>query len=324
MTATTAEITRILAEIEQGTSFLITSHESPDPDAVGSSLALANYLCARGKDVTVYLCDPVPENCAFLPMADQVYSELPDRDFDVCFVLDVGEFRRAGEAVTSSRRISRLVNIDHHLGCETFGVHNLIDPKASATAALIYRIIKAAGDEADYPTALCIYTAILSDTGSFHYSNSDPEAFAIAGEMISKGVSPWDVNENLYESEPLQRIALLALALSDLTVSPSGEYASVTVTLDMYRQTGSTAEDTDRFINYPRSIKGVQVALFFREVSEGLFKVGFRSKGKVDVSAVSAHFGGGGHHNAAGCSVKGSLAEVKSLVFDRLEQMRTC
>jgi len=324
MTATTAEITRILAEIEQSTSFLITSHESPDPDAVGSSLALANYLCARGKDVTVYLCDPVPENCAFLPMADQVYSELPDRDFDVCFVLDVGEFRRAGEAVTSSRRISRLVNIDHHLGCETFGVHNLIDPKASATAALIYRIIKAAGDEADYPTALCIYTAILSDTGSFHYSNSDPEAFAIAGEMISKGVSPWDVNENLYESEPLQRIALLALALSDLTVSPSGEYASVTVTLDMYRQTGSTAEDTDRFINYPRSIKGVQVALFFREVSEGLFKVGFRSKGKVDVSAVSAHFGGGGHHNAAGCSVKGSLAEVKSLVFDRLEQMRTC
>ena len=324
MTAITAEITRILAEIEQSASFLITSHESPDPDAIGSSLALANYLASRGKEVTVYLCDPVPENCAFLPLADQVYGELPDRDYDVCFVLDVGEFRRAGQAITSCQRIGRLVNIDHHLGCENFGVHNLIDSKASATAALIYRIIKAAGDEVDYPTALCIYTAILSDTGSFHYSNSDPEAFAIAGEMIGKGVNAWDVNENLYESEPLQRIALLALALSDLTVSPSGEYASVTVTLDMYRKTGSTAEDTDRFINYPRSIRGVQVALFFREVSEGHFKVGFRSKGKVDVSAVSAHFGGGGHHNAAGCNVKGTLAEVKTLVFDRLEQMRGC
>ncbi|HBG07209.1 MAG: phosphoesterase [Geobacteraceae bacterium GWC2_58_44] len=322
MTAIIPEITQILAEIEKSSTFLITSHESPDPDAVGSSLALANYLAARGKDVTVYLCDPVPENCAFLPMADQVFGELPEKEFDVCFVLDVGEFRRAGKAITASERIGRFINIDHHLGCENFGLHNLIDPRACATAALIYRIIKAAGHEVDYPTALCIYTAILSDTGSFHYSNSDPESFAIAGEMIAKGVNAWDVNENLYESEPLQRIALLALALSDLTVSPGGEYASVTVTLEMYRQTGSTAEDTDRFINYPRSIRGVQVALFFREISEGLFKVGFRSKGKVDVSAVSAHFGGGGHHNAAGCNVKGTLAEVKALVFDRLEKMR--
>lgn len=322
MTATTAEIKRIVAEIDQARSFLITSHESPDPDAVGSSLALANYLTARGKDVTVYLCDPVPDNCSFLPMADQVYGEMPERDFDVCFVLDVGEFRRAGKAVTENKRIGRYVNVDHHLGCENFGVCNLIDPKASATAALIYRIIRAAGDEVDYPTALCIYTAILSDTGSFHYSNSDPESFAIAGEMIGKGVNAWSVNENLYESEPLQRIALLALALSDLTVSPSGEYASVTVTLDMYGKTGATAQDTDRFINYPRSIKGVQVALFFRQVEEGLFKVGFRSKGKVDVSAVSASFGGGGHHNAAGCMVRGTLAEVKAQVFDRLEQMR--
>jgi bifunctional oligoribonuclease and PAP phosphatase NrnA len=324
MTAIISEITEILAEIENSASFLITSHESPDPDAIGSTLALANYLTARGKDVTIYLRDPVPFNCSFLPMADRVLSELPERDFEVCFVLDVGEFRRAGEAITGCRRIARLVNIDHHLGCELFGVHNLIDSKACATAALIYRIIKAAGHEVDYPTALCIYTAILSDTGSFHYSNSDPEAFAIAGEMIAKGVNAWDVNEHLYESEPPQRVALLALALSDLTVSPSGEYASVTVTRDMYRQTGSTAEDTDRFINYPRSIRGVQVALFFREISEGVFKVGFRSKGKVDVAAVSAHFGGGGHHNAAGCTISGSLAEVKALVFDRLEKIHPC
>jgi bifunctional oligoribonuclease and PAP phosphatase NrnA len=313
MTAITAEITAILAEIEKSESFLITSHESPDPDAVGSSLALANYLVSRGKDVTIYLSDPVPENCLFLPMAAQVLHDVPERDFDLCFVLDIGEFRRAGKAITENRRIARFINIDHHLGCDLFGHHNLIDPKACATGALIYRIIKAAGDEVNFPTALCIYTAILSDTGSFHYSNSDPEAFAIAGEMVAKGVKAWDVNENLYESEPLQRIALLALALSDLTVSPSGEYASVTVTQEMYRQTGSNAEDTDRFINYPRSIKGVQVALFFRELEQGLFKVGFRSKGKVDVAAVSASFGGGGHHNAAGCTVRGSLAEVKKL-----------
>jgi bifunctional oligoribonuclease and PAP phosphatase NrnA len=322
MTATIPEIAAIVAEIEKASSFLITSHESPDPDAVGSSLALANYLAGLGKDVTIYLCDPVPENCLFLPMSDRVLHELPERDFEVCFVLDIGEFRRAGQAIADCSRIGRFINIDHHLGCENFGVVNLIDSKASATAALVYRIIKAAGHEPDYPTGLCIYTAILSDTGSFHYSNSTPEAFAIAGEMVALGVNAWDVNENLYESEPPRRIALLALALSDLTISASGEYASVTVTQDMYEKTGATAEDTDRFINYPRSIRGVEVALMFRELEDGSYKVGFRSKGKVDVAAASAFFGGGGHHNAAGCKIKGTLEEVKRLVFDRLEQMR--
>jgi bifunctional oligoribonuclease and PAP phosphatase NrnA len=318
----TAIIPEILAEIEGNSSFLITSHEGPDADAIGSTLALANYLSALGKDVTIYLCDPVPENCAFLPMADQALHEMPERDFDVCFVLDIGEFRRAGKAITTSTRIGRFINIDHHLGCENFGVHNLIDPTACATAALIYRIIKARGDQVDFPTALCIYTAVLSDTGSFHYSNANPEAFAIAGEMIACGVKPWDVSENLYESEPREKITLLALALTDLTISPSGEYASLTVTQEMYRQTGGCAELTDGFINFPRKIRGVQVALFFREISEGVFKVGFRSKGKVDVSAISGHFGGGGHRNAAGCVVKGSLAEVKALVFDCLEKSR--
>ena len=318
----TAIIPEILAEIEGNSSFLITSHEGPDADAVGSTLALANYLRALGKDVTIYLCDPVPENCSFLPMADRVLCELPERDFEVCFVLDIGEFRRAGKAITGSNRIGRLINIDHHLGCENFGVHNLIDPTACATAALIYRIIMARGDSIDYPTALCIYTAVLSDTGSFHYSNANPEAFAIAGEMIACGVKPWDVSENLYESEPREKITLLALALTDLTISPSGEYASLTVTQEMYRKTGGCAELTDGFINFPRKIRGVQVALLFRELTEGEFKVGFRSKGKVDVSAISATFGGGGHRNAAGCVIKGSLAEVKALVFNTLEASR--
>lgn len=319
---TTATIADIVAEIAGHSTFLITSHEGPDPDAVGSTLALANYLTALGKDVTTYLCDAVPENCNFLPLADLVLHELPDRDFEVCFVLDIGEFRRAGKAITGSTRIGRFVNVDHHLGCEDFGVHNLIDSTACATAALIYRIIKAAGHQVDYPTALCIYTAVLSDTGSFHYSNANPEAFAIAGEMIACGVKPWDVSEHLYESEPREKVTLLAQALSDLTISPSGEYASLTVTQEMYRQTGGCAELTDGFINFARKIRGVQVALLFRELKEGEFKVGFRSKGKVDVSAISAHFGGGGHRNAAGCVIKGTLAEVKALVFDRLERSR--
>lgn len=318
----TATLTEIGAAIQRHHSFLVTTHEGPDGDAVGSSLALAHFLISLGKEVTVYICDPVPENFAFLPLADQVFSKLPDRDFEVCFVLDVGEFRRAGKEVTTSTRIQSFINIDHHPDSADFAQINLVDPQACATGAIIYRLMKHLGHTPDYPTALCIYTAVVTDTGRFSYSNANPEAFAIAGELVALGVSTWNVTEKLFESQPKARLDLLALALSDLIVSPCGEYASISVTLDMYGTTGATAELTDGFINFPRSIKGVEVALFFREISPGRFKVGFRSKGKVNVSAISAYFGGGGHHNAAGCQVAGDLAEVKKLVFARLEQAR--
>lgn len=312
-------ILKILAEIEAGNSFLITTHENPDGDAVGSTLALAHFLLAAGKDVTVYYCDPVPDNYRFLPLADTVVHSLPARSYDVCFVLDAGELKRAGEEICSFGGIGKFINIDHHPYGQQFGALNLVDPCASATGALIYRVIKAAGHSLDYALALCIYTAIVTDTGSFRYSNADPEAFRISSELVDLGINPWLVAEKLYESQPRQRLELLALALSTLTVSERGDFASVTVTLDMYEKTGTNAEFTDGFVNYPRSVRGVEVAVLFREVKHQVFKVGFRSKGKVNVSALAAAFGGGGHHNAAGCTVFGPLEEVRKNVFSYLE-----
>jgi bifunctional oligoribonuclease and PAP phosphatase NrnA len=314
-------IEQIVAEIASSKSFIVTTHENPDGDAVGSSLALANYLRRLGKDVTVHFCDPVPDIYQFLPLSDTVVSNIPDRDFDICFVLDVGEFRRAGKELTEFQRIGKFINIDHHLSCEEFGALNLIDSQACATGALVYRIIRGGGDEIDYDTALCIYTAVITDTGSFRYSNSNPEAFAIAGEMIARGVNAWFIAERLYESQPRQRLELLALSLGTLQLSPRGDLAAIAVTLDMYEKTGTSAELTDGFVNYPRSIQGVEVAVFFREIRTGFFKVGFRSKGKVDVSALAAYFGGGGHHNAAGCNMAGTLDEIKQTVFNRLQNV---
>jgi bifunctional oligoribonuclease and PAP phosphatase NrnA len=312
---------KITDAITSHDTFLITTHEGPDGDAVGSSLALANYLQRLGKRVTIYLADPVPEVYRFLPRADSVLGQLPDQDYDVCFVLDVGEFRRAGSAITDCSRIGIFINLDHHKNCAEFGTLNLIDPAACATGALVYRLIKAAGHEIDYDTALCIYTAVITDTGSFRYSNSNPEAFAIAGEMVAAGINAWFVAEHLYESQPRQRLELLALALNTLHISECGKFASVTVTLDMYDKTGAGAELTDGFVNYPRSIQGVEVAIFFRELRAGAFKVGFRSKGKVDVSALAHSFGGGGHHNAAGCVVEGELSSVRQALFAHLRSV---
>uniref|UniRef100_A0A831U1F9 Bifunctional oligoribonuclease/PAP phosphatase NrnA n=1 Tax=Geobacter metallireducens TaxID=28232 RepID=A0A831U1F9_GEOME len=309
----------IIEEVRSNGSFLITTHENPDGDAVGSSLALALYLRRLGKDVTIHFCDPVPDLYAFLPLAGEVTQTLHDRDYDVCFVLDVGEFRRAGKQVAECRRIGKFINIDHHLTSDHFGFINYIDPKAAATGILVHRIIKGAGDAVDYETALCLYTAIITDTGSFRYSNANPEAFAVAGELVSTGINTWSIAEKLYESQPRQRLELLALALSTMTVSPRGDYASITVTLDMYEKTGASAELTDGFVNYPRSIRGVEVSVFFREIAPGLFKVGFRSKGKIDVARIASVFGGGGHHNAAGVTMSGSLEEIKARLFSHLE-----
>jgi bifunctional oligoribonuclease and PAP phosphatase NrnA len=311
-------IPSILEAIERNHSFLVTTHENPDGDAVGSSLGLAQFLRNAGKEVIVHFKDPVPELYRFLPRIDEVIHTVPERHYDVCFVLDVGEFRRAGKAITTCTTIGNFINIDHHITRDLFGTINYIDSTAAATGVMVYRIIKASGQVLDKDTALCLYTALLTDTGSFRYSNSNPEAFSVAGELISAGLDVWYITEHLYESQPAERLKLLTEALATLVISPRGDVASVTVTLDMYERTGGCSELTDGFVNYPRSIRGVEVAIFFREMEAGLFKVGFRSKGKISVATLAELFGGGGHHNAAGCNVAGSIEEVRSSVLQRV------
>ena len=311
-------IPSILEAIERNHSFLITTHENPDGDAIGSSLGVAQFLRNAGKVVIVHFKDQVPELYRFLPLIDQVLYTVPDRHYDVCFVLDVGEFRRAGTAITSCRTIGTFINIDHHITQDLFGAINYIDSAAAATGVLIYRIIKESGQTLDYNTAICLYTAILTDTGSFRYSNANQEAFTIAGELVSLGINAWYVTEHLYESQPANRLKLLSEALNTLIISPQGDVASVTVTIDMYERTGGTSELTDGFVNYPRSIRGVEVAIFLREIEPGLFKVGFRSKGKVNVAALAALFDGGGHHNAAGCNMEGTINQVRKAVLSRV------
>lgn len=311
----TEPLQQIIDVIRSNTSFLLTTHEGPDGDAVGSSLALASFLRKIGKAVTIHYRDPLPDLYAFLPGADTVLNYIPAARYDVAVVLDIGERKRAGEEFCSFSNVKTTINLDHHLACAPFGDYNLIDPQAAATGILVYRIANAFGYCFDAETALCIYVAILTDTGSFRYSNANREAFSVAGAMIECGVNAWDVAEKLYENQPQKRLELLAKCLPTLEVFNNGQAASVTVTSDMYAVCGADAELTDGFVNYPRSIRGVEVAIFFRQLEEHKFKVGFRSKGKINVAAFSAALGGGGHHNAAGCTVDGSLEEVKAAVY---------
>lgn len=299
--------------------FLIACHENPEGDAIGSELALALALRKMGKTVTILNADPVPGNLAFLPGADSVVGEEDGSRYDVAVVVDCGSAERTGRVQQEIRKPPVLVNIDHHRTNGGCGEFCLIDPDAAATGMLVYRILSALGVEIGYDVAVNIYVAILTDTGSFHYSNSSPEAFHIAGEMIRRGIDPWEVAEQVYETQSADRLRLLVRVLGSLEITSGGKVASITTMKKDLADFSAGKDSLEGFINYPRSILGVEVAVSFREEGEGEFRVSFRSKGRVDVSAVALAFGGGGHRNAAGCTVRGAFAEVKRKVFGALE-----
>jgi bifunctional oligoribonuclease and PAP phosphatase NrnA len=299
--------------------FLITCHENPEGDAIGSELALALALRRMGKVATVLNADPVPANLRFLPGADTIIFEDDGTDYPVSVVVDCGSPERTGRVGSVLSRSPLLVNIDHHKTNGAHGDFRLIDPTAAATGLLIHRLLAAMGQPIGLDVALNIYVSVLTDTGSFHYSSANPEAFHVAGEMVALGIDPWKVSEHLFESQEADRVRLLGRVLGSLELSPSGRFASITTTRQDLADFSATRDFLEGFINYPRSIAGVEVAVSFREEGDGSWRVSFRSKGRVDVAEVSSRFGGGGHRNASGCTVHGTLPEVKAKIFAALE-----
>jgi len=312
-------IQQIVEQIENNQHFLVVAHENPDGDAIGSTLGLALALRDMGKDVVAYNVDGIPEVMRFLPQSDLLCNVLPDdRKFDVAFVLDAGALERTVLPVKDL--CQTMINIDHHPYSD-FGDICYLDTSACATAILIYRILRGCHYKPSLAVAKALYLGILSDTGSFRYSSANEEAFAVAAELVAAGIDPWEISSNLYESLAPERMRLLGLVLPTLQISSSGQYASVSMTLDDLRQAGATAEHSDGFVNYPRAIRGVEVAFFIHQVNTDLYKVSFRSRGAIDVGALSRKLGGGGHHNAAGAKISGTLDEAKTTVFHLLDQL---
>ncbi len=310
-------IQAILKRIEAAERILVSAHATPDGDALGSTLALTMALREMGKEVVAFNTDGVISPFGFLPGAKTVQNRLdPDASFDLGFLLDAGELQRAG--IDLRAHCTELINIDHHPHSETFGVENLVDIEAASTAILVYRLLRQQRHPISLDVAINIYTATLSDTGSFRYSNANQEAFVVAAEMVGLGINSWEIASRLYETQPAQRLTLLGEALRTLQITNCGRYASISVTSEMYELCHAEAKHTDGFVNYPRSIEGVEVSIFFRQTDPNRFKVGFRSKGNVDVGALAREMGGGGHHNAAGVLVEGGLEEVRASVFQRL------
>ena len=307
---------RIAEEVRAGQTFLLSTHENPEGDAIGSVLALGWALKGLGKRIQILVQDPVPEVLAFLPGAREIIHQAPaEVFFDVALAVDCGDRPRLGEEFGKLKALGKIINIDHHVSNSHYGDINFVDPAASSAAEIVFDLLRLIPVPLNREIAENLYTGLLTDTGSFHYSNTTPKTFAAARACLQAGVDPWRVAEQVFENQPLARLRLLPRVLQSLEVSEGGKVSHVVVTQEMLGEAKASPALTEDFINYPRSIQGVEVAILFREVSAEKTRVSFRSRGGVDVARIAEGFQGGGHRSASGCTIEAGLAEAKRKVF---------
>ncbi len=306
----------IASVIERAERVLICGHVAPDGDSLGSALALGLTLEDLGKKVTVAGPDPVPEIYKFLPGVDRfVTGAPPDRKYDTFFILDCSTPERLGEGYQEFLlRDIVTVNIDHHAGSIKFGEYRYVDPGAAAVGEIIFDLFDLMKVEISREAAICLYTAIITDTGSFRYDNTTPATHRRVARLLEAGIPAAQANIRIYEEKPVASIRLLGAALNTLSGSHCGRVYWMTVTRDIIQNSGAGDEHAEGLVDYTRRIKGVEVGLLFRETAEGSYKISFRSKHFVNVNKLAARFGGGGHLRAAGCVIRGDLGEIREKV----------
>jgi len=310
-------LAQVVELIEKKDRFAITSHVRPDGDSLGSSLGLFWLLKSLNKDVEIIMRDPAPHSYQELPGARQIrVTPAVDRAYDAVFVIECSDMDRPGLMDLENHFV---VNIDHHSTTELFGTINWIDSTASAVGEMIYNLCKATGVRVTKEIAECVYTALLTDTGSFHYSNTTERTFKIASELVRIGVKPAKTAEAIFASYQWPKIELLSEVLGTAKRDDTGKVAWMWQTIAMQEKTRACDEDADGFVNYPLAVCEVQAAALFKETSPGVYRTSLRSKGDVNVAKIAEQFGGGGHRNAAGCTVKGEVCEVEQQVVPLLQ-----
>ena len=320
---------KIKSHLQNSKNVLVVSHANPDGDAIGSLIAMGLALKAIGKKTTLYNESSIPAVYRFLPAVNSVVREIGNQNFDTAVILDCGDLERIGEAVSMVRRIPVIINIDHHATNAGFGNLQLIDTSACATAEIVYRLIKQLSVSIDENIATSIYTGILTDTGSFRFSNTNKAAFAICEEMMALGVDPYKIAQRVYGTYSLGRIKLLNLALDSIEISYNGRLSIMTLTQNMLKKTRTQSEDVDGLINYARRIEDVKVAALIQEYQNGdgtsetcgNYHVSLRSDGTIDVAEIASSFGGGGHSSAAGFNIESTLTDLKLTIFNLAERL---
>ncbi len=303
-------------EINKAEKIALCGHVMPDGDCLGAMLALGLALRQIGKEVVFYSPDPVPELYAFLPGADEVRIELDQHwRFDLFVSVDCSVPDRLGLFQELLNRAGRVIVLDHHAGSVVFGNVYINLPAHAAVGEIVFDFLPLLPVTIDKDIATCLYVAIVTDTGSFSYDNTSSQTHYRAAELMQLGAPAARINKLLYEEKPLVSLKVLSTVLQTLCISDCGRVACMFIKRDTMHCLNASDEHVDGVINYPRMIKGVELALFFRELEDGKYKVSLRSKYYLDVNKLAAHYGGGGHSRAAGCLMEGDFEDIKSRLF---------
>jgi bifunctional oligoribonuclease and PAP phosphatase NrnA len=310
--------------IDSHKRFILTSHVNPDGDGLGSEVALAHYLELRDKQVSILNCSATPENYLFLHQLHPILQFDPSHheniieDAEVIILLDANDPNRLPAMKPFIMRSHAVkICIDHHPEPGEFADLYLLDEQSPATGEIIYNFISMAGGTIDRVTATALYTAIMTDTGSFRYQKTDSEVHTIVAHLLQAGADPIVIYEQVYERTSAKRMRLLGIALANMQTLYDGKLAYIVLTHEMFETTGTIEEDTDAFVPYTLTIDGVQIGLMFSEI-DNIVKVNFRSKGDIAINELAKEFGGNGHKNAAGARISNArLDETVSLVLKR-------
>jgi phosphoesterase RecJ-like protein len=316
-------------QLKLSNNILIASHIHPDGDAIGAVLALGGAMQALGKQVTLYNEHPVPPAYRFLPDSGKMVSTVKAiNDFDVVVVLDCSKLDRIGSLVAGLGDIP-VINIDHHLTNENFGRFRIVEHTASATAEIVYRLIKRMmGIPVTREIAYSIYTGIITDTASFSFSNTTAAAFTICGEMVSAGVDPAEVARRIYITYSSERIKFMRMVLDTFTLSENRKVSFMMATQEMIRKSGMQPEHVGRFVNYAKHIEDVKISALALEADHHRagtpenctdFHVSLRSDGSIDVAEIAVSFGGGGHHRAAGFNINTTFQGIRETILGLAE-----
>lgn len=312
---------RVIDTFRAGTSFLVTSHVSPDGDAVGSLLGVAHLLAQMGKsNVSCVLEDPIPRVYTWLSKAETILP--PDKvgvdRVDVAVLIDAHAAERAGKAAPLLQRGKTFVVIDHHLVDKADGDLQFIDPTYAAAGEMVYELYQQAGLTPSRAAAECMYTAQTTDTGSFRYSNTNERSHRVAAGLIATGINVRDITSRVIDTMSRGKYFLLKRVLDRIQFLDSGSVALADIYVNDLQETGALNEDTDGLINYLRNIEGVRLAMLFRETEDGKTKVSFRTQPDINAAEICRAFGGGGHAAAAGATLPWPITLAKEQVLNYL------
>ncbi|MBD3380449.1 MAG: bifunctional oligoribonuclease/PAP phosphatase NrnA [Candidatus Omnitrophica bacterium] len=320
----TDDMKSVARVIRENRNFLISAHINPEGDSIGSQLALSFMLGVMDKRAYMIDQDRVPDNLIFLPGAKNILTEPPaDFEPDAALIVDCPVIERTGDVSGYLKKAGLIVNIDHHVSNEYYGDVNWVEEGFSSVGEMMFHLAGELGVRMERVLAENIYAAIVTDTGMFSYNNTSSDTHRVTAELVEAGVDPNFMHAEIFEKKDLAEIKLLGEVLNSLEISEEGKVAHIKLTRGMYSRVGADKVATDEFINYPRSVKGVEIAVFFKESTGEKDKVyvSFRSNGKVDVNRLASLFGGGGHQKASGCMLACGMEEAVGKVLSEAEKV---